>query len=229
MTSGEAIERFLALDAKNRSSHEPSLSLLKDYFGSDTKLDNISASSLRDFLARWYLQIACSSKFKDSSSVRDTCELIELLTEFFGWAGMQTDDNLVKQFLPLLVELRHSLPRAIEITEKLSRLLRQGRGAFSFPEFLTSFEEGGHSQYDIDVAGAPGALEGQFRIKRVDGSRVEAEDLLSEERVWPILFPDEVASLLDDEYIINLELVRALGAWRIVGCGFAYPPRTQLL
>src|SRR5215510_3759610 len=222
MTLGEAIGRFLAHDAENRSSHEPSLTLLKNYFAYDTKLEEISASRLRDFLARWYLQIACSSKLDDS--VPDTCELLDSLTEFCGWADEQTDDIPFEQLSPLLIGLRHRLPRAIEITGKLSKWLRQSRGAFSFPEFLTSFEEGGHSQYDIDAEGAPGALEGHFRITRVQGSLVEAEEILTEERVWPILFPDEAVTLLDGEYIINLELVRANEEWRIVGCGFAYPP-----
>ena len=226
MTLGEAIERFLRHDAEYRSSHETSLTLLKNYFDSDTNLEDISSPSMRDFLSRWYVQLGCSSKIDDS--VLAALELLDSLTEFCRWADEQTDDIPFEQLSTLLIELRHCLPRAIEITETLSSLLRQSRGAFSFPEFLTSFEEGGHSQYDIGAPGAPGAVEGHFRIKRVRGSLVEAEDILSEERVWPILFPAEAASLLDDEYIINLELVRASEGWRIVGCGFAYPPGTEL-
>jgi len=225
MTLGEAIERFRVHDAENRSSHETSLALLKNYFASDTRLADISAPAMRDFLSRWYVQTACSSNLDDS--VPDTHELLDSLTEFCVWADEQAD-ILFEELSPLLIELRHRLPRAIEITGKLSRWLRQSGGAFSFPEFLTSFEEGGHSQYDIDTPGAPGAVDGHFRIKRVQGSLVEAEDILTEERVWPILFPAEAASLLDDEYIINLELVRDSEGWRIVGCGFAYPPGTEL-
>jgi hypothetical protein len=93
---------------------------------------------------------------------------------------------------------------------------------------LTSFEEGGSSQYDIDVPGNVGAIDGYFRIIRVEGSSVEAEELISDERVWPIVFPSEVAALLDDGYIINLELVRKPEHWQIAGCGFAYPPGTEI-
>jgi hypothetical protein len=106
--------------------------------------------------------------------------------------------------------------------------VRQSGGAFSFPEFLTSFEEGGSSQYDIDVPGNVGAIDGYFRIIRVDGVLAEAEELISEERVWPIVFPFEVAALLDDGYIINMELVRKMEGWQIVGCGFTYPPGTEI-
>jgi site-specific recombinase XerD len=66
------------------------------------------------------------------------------------------------------------------------------------------------------------------RIIRVEGSLVEAEDLISEERVWPIIFPFEVAVLLDRAYVINLELVRTKEGWQIASCGFAYPPGTEI-
>ena len=133
-----------------------------------------------------------------------------------------------KRISPVLNELRRSLPRALEITNTLTNALRGRGGAFAFPEFLTSFEEGGSSQYDIDVPGNIGAIDGYFRVIRVEGVSVEAEELISEERVWPIVFPAEVAAMLDDEYIVNLELVRKAEWWQIVACGFAYPPGTEI-
>jgi hypothetical protein len=62
----------------------------------------------------------------------------------------------------------------------------------------------------------------------VEGASVEAEELISEERVWPIIFPSEAAALLEDGYIINLELVRKPEGWQIAGCGFAYPPGAEI-
>ena len=125
-------------------------------------------------------------------------------------------------------EMQQTLPRALEITEALSKWLAERGGAFSFPEYLTSFEEGGHSQYDIDAQNKVGALDGYFKITAADDSMVEAEELISGDRVSPIIFPPDIAALLGKGYIINLEVVRSTEGWVITGCGFAYPPGTAV-
>jgi hypothetical protein len=206
---------------------------------------------LRDFLSRWYVEKAVTSKTSDSKSVErdsvsqanrhvqaldalpvvqvpDPPHLLDSLSAFFKWADQQAGTDQAAQYSPILTELGRSLPRALDITNALTSALRQRGGAFNFPEFLTSFEEGGSSQYDIDVPGNVGAIEGYFRIIRVEGLSVEAEELISEERVWPIVFPWKVAARLDDAYIINLELLRWGEGWQIAGCGFAYPPGTEI-
>src|SRR6185369_7040041 len=153
--------------------------------------------------------------------------VIDSIAEFFKWikqrGAASSDDSLAA-----LNELRVTVPRALEITGDLASCIGSQRGAFSFPEFLTSFEEGGRSEYDIDTPGDVGALEGYFRIIRVEGSMVEAEELTSEDRIWPIIFPAEIAATLEYQYIINLELVRAREGWKIVGCGVVYPPGTEI-
>jgi len=153
---------------------------------------------------------------------------LDSLAEFFTWADQQAGADQATQYSPMLIELSRSLPRALEIANALTSALRQRGGAFNFPEFLTSFEQGGSSQYDIDAPGNLGAIDGYFRIVRVEGASVEGEELISEERVWPIVFPSEVAALLEDGYIINLELVRKPEGWQIAACGFAYPPGTEI-
>jgi hypothetical protein len=227
MSLAEAIERFLASHGEHRPFHQASLILLKQYFNYDTNLEDISRSSLRDFLARSYLQNVCSSTLDSSRSIPDALDLLDSLTEFCKWAD-EHGASLIAEFSPVAIELCHSLPRAIEITDRLSSWLRQRRGSFSFPEFMTSFEEGGHSEYDIDAVAGRGALEGYFRITRVQGVSVEAEEIISQERVWPILFPGEVSGLLEAGYIVNLELLHRGEGWEIVDCGFAYPPGTEL-
>jgi hypothetical protein len=154
-------------------------------------------------------------------------ELLLSVADFFRWTD-KTNEGLTARCLQILTELSETLPRAFEITRLLSSWVQERRGAFTFPEFLTSFDEGGHSQYDIDTPGNIGALEGYFRIVRVEGSLVEAEDLITEERVWPIAFPPELALLLNRPYVINLELLRAKEGWHIASCGFAYPPGTEV-
>jgi hypothetical protein len=243
MTLAETSASFLAFIRENQSSspqsrsraHELALLLLTEYFSSNIALSEVTPPRLRDFLGKWYLEKACvptrydvESYAAESDVLPDTRELLDALAQFFKWTDQQAGTDLAERFSPVLLELTRSLPRAIEITDQLSRWLRERGGAFGFPEFLTSFEEGGHSQYDIDTPGSVGALEGYFRVLRVEGSSVEAEELISEDRVWPIIFPPEVAALLDDQYIVNLELVRTPGGWQIAGCGFAYPPGTDL-
>jgi len=72
--------------------------------------------------------------------------LVDSLAEFFKWIDQQSGGGLAAQCVPLLIELSRSLPHALEITNALTSALRERGGAFNFPEFLTSFEEGGSSQ-----------------------------------------------------------------------------------
>ena len=209
----------------------------------------MNAESLRDFLARWYLEKACTSNLNTPESIERVSttdprnprsglphsdylpaprQLLASMTGFLKWVEENSGEKLMEQCSQTLAELRETLPQAIEITLLLSSWIKERRGAFAFPEFLTSFEEGGSSQYDVDTPGNIGALEGYFRIIRVEGSLVEAEELISEERVWPISFPPEVAVLLNRPYVINLELLKRKEGWEIASCGFAYPPGTEI-
>jgi hypothetical protein len=258
MTLAEATRRFRDYASQNDSTVDPQLQsgvhnqallLLTSYASPDTALTEITPSGLRDFLSRWYVEKACASKPNVSNDAHSTVrrvpqslsawltepdqvpepqDLLDSLAEFFKWADRQAGTDQATQYAPILIELSRSLPRALEIADALTSALRHRGGAFNFPEFLTSFEEGGSSQYDIDVPGNLGAIDGYFRIVRVEGASVEAEELISEERVWPIVFPSEVVALLEDGYIINLELVREPEGWQIAGCGFAYPPGTEI-
>ena len=258
MTLAEATRRFRDYSSQNDSTvdpllhsavHNQALLLLTNYFPPDAALTDITPSGLRDFLSRWYVEKAHASKPNVSNDAHSAVrripqplnawrsepdqlpqpqDLLHSLAEFFKWADRQAGTDQGIQYSSILIELSRSLPRALEIADALTSALRQRGGAFNFPEFLTSFEQGGSSQYDIDVPGNLGAIDGYFRIVRVEGSSVEAEELISEERVRPIIFPSEVAALLEDGYIINLELVRKPEGWQIEGCGFAYPPGTEI-
>jgi hypothetical protein len=203
------------------------INALASYFSPDAQPSQITATKLRDFLARWYVEKAFEPKASNLVDFHAVERLLYWLAEFFKWEGEHNADDRAA-LLAVLEELRLTLPRAFEITRGLMRWTADRRGAFEFPEFLTSFEEGGRSRYDIDTPAGVGAIEGHFRVIRVEGPLVEAEHLTSEETIWPIIFPNEVAQLLDDQYIINLELVRSKDGWRISDCGIAYPPRTEL-
>jgi hypothetical protein len=244
MTLAEAIPLFLDYAAKNDSPdhpqarsaiHNQTLLLLSEYFSSDRALADITAETLRDFISRWYVEKAGAANTNDRIrnphsflQVPEARALLDSLAEFFRWADLQAGENQSVDYTPTLTELSRSLPRAQEIMSALSGWVRKRGGAFTFPEFLTSFEEGGASRYDIGAPGKIGAIDGYFRVIRIDGLLVEAEELISEERIWPIVFAPEVAALLDDGYIISLEVVRKPDGWQIAGCGFAYPPGTKI-
>ena len=257
MTLAEAITRFLDHAGLNDSNvhphlgtaiHDQALLFLAGYFPVDAIVSEMTPTNLRDFLSRWYVERACASNPNDSESIEggdaassasriskalndqvpEPPELLDSLESFLKWADQEGGADQFATVSPILIELRRTLPRALEITNALARALRERGGAFNFPEFLTSFEGGGSSQYDIDVPGNVGAIDGYFRIIRIEGASVEAREMISEETVWPIAFPSKVAALLEAEYIINLELVRDREGWQIAGCGFAYPPGTEM-
>jgi hypothetical protein len=221
-----------------------SLELLYTYF-SNLSLKELGPAKLRQFLSVWYLEEAVrrSASAVHTDNFPDAQTLLACLMEFFSWLAKAGTDNtnsvdysatampetgdetMAQEWLAVLQSLQETLPRAIAITGSLTDALANQGGAFAFPEFLTSFEEGGQSAYDIgDVSGEASAIEGYFQILGVDGPRVEAQELVSERMVSPILFPEETAALLDVDYLVNLELVLLQGKWQIVNCGFAYPP-----
>jgi hypothetical protein len=202
------------------------ISLLGEYCkqsGINT-LDDLSADRLRDFLSRSYIEQASAG----GDSLPRPTELLDALASFIGWANEHARPGIEAEWLPVITGLAEELPRALDIFSALSESLAGRGGAFTFPEFLTTFEGGGQGLYDVDVPGEAGAREGYFKVIRVDGGYAEVEDLITEDRIWPIILPDDVAGLLVAGYVINLELARGPDGWHIVGCGFVYPPGTDL-
>lgn len=227
MTLAKAISEFLEdIESSSSPLQSAAIEALSSHFSSDRDLNEITPAKLRDFLAHWYVDRMFGSGAIKSEAALNARLVIDSLAEFLKWIkrhAANSDDSLA-----VLNELRVTVPRALEIAGDLASWTSTKRGAFNFPEFLTSFEEGGRSEYDIDTPGDVGALEGYFRIMRIAGSMVEAEELTSEDRIWPIIFPAEIAASLEAQYIINLELVRAREGWKIVDCGVVYPPGTEI-
>ena len=224
MTLREASARFLkhikskdSNDAVEAQAQTRTIEFLTTYLP-EASTTQLTPARLRDFIARWYVE--------QTDHQPEPHALLDSVAGFLSWIDANSDSALEEGGRAVIAELKTSLPRALEISDTLSSQLRS-RGAIGFPEFLTSFEEGGRSQYDVDVGGSAAAIEGFFRISRVEGTRVEAEELISDERVWPVSVPPEAAALLEVGYIVNLELVRAGDGWHIAACGFAYPPGTE--
>jgi hypothetical protein len=219
MTLAEAIAAW----SEGRSQD---ISLLGEYCkqsGINT-LDDLSSDRLRDFLARSYIEQASAS----GNALPQPAELLDALASFIGWADEHVRPGIEADCLPVITGLAEELSRALDIFFALSGSLAGRGGAFAFSEFLTTFEGGGKGLYDIDVPGEAGAREGYFRVVRVEGGYAEAEDLITEDRIWPIILPDDVAGRLAVGYIINLEMARGPDGWHIVGCGFVYPPGADL-
>ncbi len=200
------------------------IELLKDYSRAAglASINQITASTLRDFLARWYVERANDRKLPSPQI------LLGSLAAFFKWADVQCGAKIAVNCASVMSELEESLPRALEITSALSKHLSERGGAFNFPEFLTSFEQGGHSEYDVGEPGEISAIEGYFLIERVEDARAEGLEIVTDKRAWPIIFPEEIARLIDKGFIINLEIVRTGDSWQIADCGFAFPPNTVM-
>jgi hypothetical protein len=234
MTLSEAISLFfdqeLTAEGQEPDHHRDALSLLEVYFSraGAVDLEKIACHDLRDFLSRWYVETVATDKL-ESHPPRLPCPqtMLDSLAKFLSWADLRAGTRLANECLPLIEELHDGLPRAIEISRTLRSALTDRGGAFIFSEFLTSFEEGGGSRYDIDSPGGEGSRESYFRVVKVEDHGVETEDLITEARVAPVIFPREVVGLIEPGYIINLEIVRVGPAWQIASCGFAYPPGTE--
>ena len=232
MTIVEAIGEYIrearpVVPDDTASTHAGSIELLGDYLNSRTSGTPASSlpTMLRDFLSRSYIEATATKQ------VPLPQDILESMTVFLRWFDGRETTALGAACSALLHELSVTLPRSLEITGALSKHLAERGGAFSFPEFLTTFAEGGQSSYDIEVAGegeGPGAVEGYFRILKVEGSSIEVQELISEERYFPVICPAAVARLLDPGYIVNLEILRVQEGWQIAACGFAYPPGTQI-
>ena len=202
------------------------------------ELENLTPALVRDFVARWYVEEASRRRFSSPDLPTDAVSdhpffpapnaFLESLRAFFCWVARVADPTNNQQSLLILDPLAETLPRAIDISIALAEESAGRGGAFTFPEFLTSFAEGGQSEYDIgEKTGQVGAREGYFRILEIKDQEIGAEEILQEEFFSPILVPAKIARLLVKGYILNLEIVRTPAAWQIVNSGFAYPPDTE--
>lgn len=226
------------LDERPRSGTSPvseSLALLERFAkrAGIFELGDLTPERVRDFLARWYIEEASAAKSSprptgDALSFPAPLDLLDSLKAFFNWAASAAPDLELAPRLKVIAELAETLPRAFEINSALSLWAAERRGTVQFPEFLTSFEEGGHSQYDLDAPGEAGAIEGYFRVLRIEGALIEAEEVISEQKLWPVRIPGALARLIEPGYIINFEVLRSGEGWQVTDCGLAYPPATEM-
>lgn len=234
-TIAGAVENLKHRRAPLADAKIKALELFTEYFPPNAAIDYLTPARLRDFLSRWYAERASYAKLHGTSIGKATRGEIpepEVLTDslsfFFDYTGRLFDAQRIAECLTTLDEMKRGLPQALMITTVLSRALSERGGAFGFAEFLTSFEGGGHSRYDVDAIDGAGSIEGYFRILRIEDSSIAAEEIITERQVHPIIFPREVIEHLAEGFIINLELIGSAGGWQILACGFAYPPGTEL-
>jgi hypothetical protein len=235
MKLADAISAFLEQTAGEQTSSGDLLKSLVEHLGRDAEITDLAPERLFDFLNRSYIAGTEHSRIDPKQGIAaDRCarEDVECFSEAFArfvdW-GLKNNVPLGEDCRGVVEEARDAISRALEISERLAKAMHRDRDAFGFPEFLTTFEEGGRSEYGLDSTDphrkcSDTILEGYFRIARVEGTLVEAVDTMTGELVGPIDFPPEVATLLARDYVIELELVRDGRQWRIGGCGFAYPP-----
>ena len=194
-------------------------------------IEAINPDQLRELLSRRYVEestVRGSRAGVDEAGEIEPAAFLDQLHTFYEWAGENRILPFADGCLRVIAELRQPIPRAIKIGVALSKEIAARGPAATFTEFLTSFEQGGGSRYDIDSPDGRGAVEGYFRLMHVEGIRAEAEEIITGEVIEPIEFPPSTAGLLSEEFVINMEIIWDGRAWQIAGCGFAYPPGTDV-
>lgn len=223
----EALDSFASENPGPAETRE-SIILLKSYLATIPRNGacRLTAESLYQFLGNFYLTRYVSGG--EGEQLPAPSEIVTALGQLLDWMAGRQDmiGELLADAHSALSELAVTLPQAVYTSRQLAECLSKRQGPFAFSEFLTTFEDGGQSQYEPDVAGRPRTKEGYFRITRADGKIVEARESLSEEAVWPILLPEGAEGILSPGYIVNLDIVRNGEYWEITGCGLAYPPGT---
>ncbi len=234
MTLAQAVQDFiehLAGQSAAPAFYLSALSSLTDRFGGTRPVSAITPNWLHSFLACWYVEqvSATSPSATLLSRLPEPQEMIVALQDFFRWLAQSESGAPAAARLAVIAELAPHLPRALQCFTALTRHLAERGGAVTFTEYLSSFEAGGRSAYDLDTPEEVGSLEGYFRILRIAGTEIEAEEIITETIIWPIRFPESVTEFMTIGFLLNLEVVRLAGEWRIAGCGFVYPPGTDVL
>lgn len=226
----EALLAFSGEEPEDAHTRE-SITLFRSYLATASPGSSCSLTpdNLFNFLGNWYLgrYVGAAAGSRRLPAPLDIVTSLARLVDWMAGRGNLPGDSRTCA-LAALSELAVTLPRAIEISRRLADYLSERRGAVAFSEFLTTFEEGGRSRYEPEAAGLPRWKEGYFTIKRIDGRRIEAQESVSEESVWPILLPEGAEGLFSPGYIVNLEIVREDEYWEIVSCGLAHPPGTPV-
>src|SRR5262245_50169669 len=133
-----ALTRFLdqaRLSDSTSTNPQPALTLLNEYFSADAALAELTRASLRDLLSQWYVEKACRSTQADTRSIERggfpaPLDLVDSIEEFVSWTDKQDSTDQLTELKPVLNEMRHSLPRALRITDALTKAVQSRGGAF---------------------------------------------------------------------------------------------------
>lgn len=195
-------------------------------------VQSLSRDALLDYIAFWLPEhIRSWAPTEPQRPEPNPVEVLDVLERLVIELASRQNRFDKDECLATISELRRTLPRVVELTRLLTQDISKRGGPFGFPEFLTTFEEGGRSEYDLDVAGAGAetVIEGHFRVTSVEGSRVSAVELVSERSVSPILFPEHAAPFVEPGQIATLELVLGPDGWVITDCELVFPPGTRVV
>jgi hypothetical protein len=235
MTVADAITVFIR-ESRTNSSDNSQLWTIEKYLPITTDLSDISPALLKNTIGRWAVERpetgnrpGLQSGQHASSHAPATTSSIDLALRFFSWCEGDESSGITEAHLSELRDLQTTITVAQTISSALALWLRGKRGAFGFSEFLTSFEDGGHSEYDLqtitrDPSEKESAIESYFKVLRVDGTVAEVEDVISGMPVGPVEFPEAISDQIAAGYTLNLELIRDNDRWQIVDAGLVYPP-----
>ena len=180
-----------------------------------------------DCLCVSYVRSWTPTRNEDSPPVAPS-QFLDDLARLIVWLSANREFPEHDECSETISDLRRTLPRAILLRQRLMGVIEDRHGPFTFPEFLTSFENGGRSEYDVDTPGELGVLEGYFQVVSVNPDII-VEELITERTIAPILLPGEAAALVEAGQILTLELIHSDRGWVIRECGNVFPPGTRIL
>ncbi|HMG35334.1 MAG TPA: hypothetical protein VKM94_15450 [Blastocatellia bacterium] len=225
----DAVSKYLTESAVDASEQEVEILNLLDRIQGYADVGDLTPQFILNPFCREYVDLEFAELPQRRSNTHGRALAVkDSLTVFFRWAQCEVGLEDLEGLEKALDEVCATIPRAVEIAALLNEVSSARRGGFGFPEFLTSFEDGGRSSYDLDAPGKSGTRGGYFRVKSATGLETVLEHSASGELVAPVELPFEIATLISEGFILDLELLFKDGRWVVYDNGIVYPPSVQV-
>jgi len=168
----------------------------------DLKLDQLEATHIREFFG-WYLPRELGG---DVGGVVEFAAVMRDWWQFLNKSGRMDSAQHVG-FLSVLADIEPDVIRVVKAAHLLFHYVRLAHG---LPEHARG---SGFSRF----------AEGHARISMVDGAKLWLHFDSQEERIGPVVLSPEIAGLLHEGDVLDVELGLRGGVWIMVDVGPIYP------
>jgi len=168
----------------------------------DLKLEKLEASHIREFFG-WYLPRELSG---DVAGIVEFASVMRDWWQFLNKAG-RLDKAHHLEFLSALADIEPEAVRVVKAAQLLYHFVRLAHG---LPEHARGSE---FSRF----------AEGHARVGRLDGNSLWLNFDSQEEQIGPVVLSSEIAKLMRDGDVLDVELGQRGGVWIMVDIGPIYP------